>query len=357
MYTLLIIFALVSILTSFLCSMWEAVLLSITPSYAQIKLREGTATGKKLKAFKENIDKPLAAILTLNTIAHTVGAIGVGAQSTAIWSDSNPIITSIVIPVVMTAAILVLSEIIPKTIGANYWRNLAPFTVRCLDIIIKLLFPIIYVCQLITKFLKSDKEMSILSRSDFLAMAQIGEEEGVFKRNESEFIKNLLQFEKITVKSIMTPRVVVKKARETMPLEEFFEENRDTPFSRIPVHESDKPDSITGYVIKTDVLNAIVEGDKNKALLDVKREIITVPEDYKLPALFKKLIEKREHMALVVDEFGGLSGIATMEDVIETLLGMEIIDESDSVEDMQALARQNWEKRARAIGIVVQQEE
>ena len=256
----------------------------------------------------------------------------------------------------MTAFILILSEIIPKTLGANYWKKLAPFTVRSLDIIIRVLLPIIWLCQLITRFLKKEKGASILSRSDFLAMAELGAEEGVFENNESEFIKNLLAFDKVTAKDIMTPRVVVKRAPQAQTLEEFYAESKDTPFSRIPVHLKGKSDNITGYVMKTDVFQEMVEGGGTKKLKDIKREIVTVPEDTKLPELFHILLEKREHMSIVVDGFGGLSGVATMEDVIETLLGMEIVDEVDSVTDMQVLARQNWEKRARNMGIVLSEE-
>ena len=154
MFTLLIAFFLLAIVISFLCSMWEAVLLSITPSYAQIKLKEGTRVGRRLQVFKENIDRPLAAILTLNTIAHTVGAVGVGNQATQIWAETNPFATSVLVPVIMTLAILVLSELIPKTLGANFWKELAPFTVKSLSLVISALFPLIWFSQFITKALK-----------------------------------------------------------------------------------------------------------------------------------------------------------------------------------------------------------
>lgn len=197
MYTLLILFFLIAIITSFLCSLWEAVLLSITPSYAQIKVQEGGALGRRLQRFKENIDRPLAAILTLNTIAHTVGAIGVGDQASKIWFDANPLITGLLVPVVMTLAILVLSELIPKTLGANYWRELAPFTAQSLVIIIRLLGPLVWFSQFVTKALKKEEVESAFTRSDFVAMADIGAKHGVFDPHESEILVNLLRFRSV----------------------------------------------------------------------------------------------------------------------------------------------------------------
>ena len=239
---LLIFFFIISITFSFLCSIWEAVLLSITPSYAELKLKEGGKLGKRLKAFKENIDRPLSAILTLNTIAHTVGAMGVGAQAEKIWQSSTGldffglhIGASAIIGTVMTLAILILSEIIPKTLGANYWRRLTPFTVGSLNFIITALTPLVWLSQLITKTLKKDKSKSVLSRADFTAMAQLGEKEGVFEKKESKIIQNLMRFDTVEIKSIMTPRTVVKAADQKTSILGFYEENKSLHFSRIPV--------------------------------------------------------------------------------------------------------------------------
>ena len=352
MFTLLITFFVISILFSFLCSLWEAVLLSITPTYAHVKMEQGSSIGHQLKAFKENIDRPLAAILTLNTIAHTVGAIGVGAQAAAIWSETHPIITQLVVPVVMTLAILIISEIIPKTIGANYWQELAPFTVRSLQLIIAVLAPLVWMSQLITKTLKKDKSRSVLSRSDFMVMAQLGAKEGVFEESESHIISNMLKFNTIRAEDIMTPRTVVIAASESMTVEEFHKANSDLRFSRIPVYQEDSIDQITGYILKTEVLSSIINEDTDLTLAMIKREIIIVNENTPLPDLFDHLVQKREHIALVIDEFGGMAGIVTMEDVIETLLGLEIVDELDRAEDMQALARKNWQQRAQRLGLI-----
>lgn len=352
MYTLLVLFFLVAIITSFLCSLWEAVLLSITPAYAKVKAKEGTATGRRLSAFKANVDRPLAAILTLNTVANTVGAIGVGNQSALIWADVNPIVATFIIPAVMVMAILIFSEIIPKTIGANYWEELAPFTVTSLGFIVAVLAPFVWISQFITRFLRKDKSGSVFSRSDFVTMAEIGAEEGVFEKKESEYIGHMLRFSTVRAEDVMTPRTVVKVASEKLTIATFFERNKDLVFSRIPLYTDDNKDSITGYILKDEMLAHLIEGKGTESISSIRRDIMVIDEDYPITKLFSRFLEKREHITLVVDEFGGMAGIVTMEDVIETLLGMEIIDELDNDEDMQAVARKNWERRAKRLGLI-----
>ena len=358
-YFSLVVFFLVSIIFSFLCSIWEAVLLSITPSYAQIKLKEGGKVGQLLDEFKDNIDRPLSAILTLNTIAHTVGAMGVGAQAEKVFESSGGfdlfgfhIGVNAIIATVMTLAILILSEIIPKTLGANYWKRLTNFTVLSLDFVIKILFPFVWLSQKITKSLKKDKSKSILSRADFSAMTDIGEKTGVFKEGESKIIKNLLRFNTIRTKDVMTPRTVVVASNEEMTINEFYEKYRDAlRFSRVPIFKEAK-DQITGFFLKDELLQHIIDKKGDQALKSIKRDILIVNEQFPIPDLFTKFIETREHIALVVDEFGGMAGIASMEDVIETLLGLEIVDEMDKSEDMQDLARRKWEQRAKDLGLI-----
>ena len=352
MYNLLITFFLLAIVTSFLCSLLEAVLLSITPSYARLKLKEGGQIGRQLESFKSNVDRPLAAILTLNTIAHTVGAIGVGGQSAKIWADTNPMITGVVVPVIMVLGILILSEIIPKTLGANHWKRLVPFTVSTLGIIIFLLYPLVWVSQIITSTLKKDKSQSIFSRSEFLAMAEIGVTEGVFEKQDSEIIGNLLRLETVRAEDIMTPRTVVRLASEDMTIKEFYKDAGELPFSRIPLFEGKEKEHISGFFLKSELMENLVEGNGDNHLGTIKRDITVVHESLPISDLFNRFLEKREHIALVVDEFGGMAGIVTQEDVLETLLGMEIIDESDNTVDMQVLARKNWEARARRIGLI-----
>lgn len=339
---LLLIYLLIAIFFSFLCSLLEASLLSITPSHVSIVSQQSPSIGKDLKDFKDNIDRPLAAILTLNTFAHTIGAAGVGAQAQLIWGEESLTIVSIV----LTIVILILTEIIPKTLGANYWRQLTPFTVRTLKIMIySPLYPIILFSQFITKRLKRDKDKSVLSRADFTAMAEIGTREGILHRDESRVINNVLRFNIILASHIMTPRTVIKAAPETQTIREFYDNTSNMRFSRIPVY-GNSIDHITGYVLKDEVLHRIIKGEGNLTLEAIKRPIQAMNESTPVPKLFTRLMDNKEHIALVVDEYGGTAGIVTMEDIIETLLGLEITDEFDEIEDLQKWARDKWQKRS-----------
>jgi CBS domain containing-hemolysin-like protein len=352
MYSLLIIFFLVALVFSFLCSLWEAVLLSITPSYARVMIRKGGATGRRLQQFKENIDRPLAAILSLNTAAHTIGAVGVGAQASIIWAESNPLITSVAMPVAMTLGILIFSEIIPKTIGANQWQRLAPFTVKSLVGIIALLYPLVWMSQFLTQWLKRDKSQPVFSHSEFLAMAEIGVEEGHVGPHHPVIINNLLSLDKTVAKDIMTPRPVVLAASEAMNIEDFYEANQNLPFSRIIMTSEDDRDAVVGYFLKDTLLEFMVHGRGKEPLRMLCHEIISVHELFKLSDLINDFIDKREHIALVVDEFGNMAGIVTLEDAIETLMGTEILDESDLDANMRELARKEWLKRRGEPGII-----
>lgn len=326
--------------------------MSITPTFAEIKKQEGTALGRHLSEFKANIDRPLSAILTLNTIAHTAGAIGVGAQASIIWADANPLVTAFLVPALMTLAILLFSEIVPKTLGATYWKELAEFTVNSLLIMMVLLGPLVWLCQGLTKMMKRNTEGSIFSRSDFLTMTEIGAREGVFEESESEMIASFIRFESVCVEDIMTPRTVVIAAREEIPIEEFVKAHDPLPVSRIPIYQNGSKDDITGFVLKGDLLTAIIEGRGTDAVSTMRRDILIVQQSFPLPELFNRLVARHEHIALVVDDFGGMAGVVTMEDAIETLLGQEIRDESDSDTDMRVRARKDWQKRAKARGLV-----
>ena len=349
MMGLLVTFFLVSIIFSFLCSILEAVLLSITPAFVGIQQNKKSPIAKDLARFKADIDQPLAAILTLNTIAHTVGAIGVGSQAAMIFSEADNNLIGLsssnleaLIAGGMTLAILIFSEVIPKTLGANNWELLAPFTVRVLRVMLFVLGPFVWLSQFITSNLKKDKDKPVLSRSDFAVMAEMGKEAGILEEEEQKIIHNLLKFNKVLVKDIMTPRIVVVSADETTSIREFHEKHEGLPFSRIPIYR-DNSDHITGYVLKDELLLNLVEDNDDKSLGEIRRDVLIVHTTLAIPDLLDKFINKKEHMALVVDEFGGMEGIVTMEDIIETLLGLEIVDESDNTEDMQALARRNWE--------------
>jgi CBS domain containing-hemolysin-like protein len=350
--TLLILYALISIFFSFLCSVLEAALLSFTPTYIKVKRQEGKSYALTLANFKKDIDKPLIAILTLNTVAHTVGAILVGVQAEKVWPSGGMVG---IISAIMTALILIVSEIIPKTIGATYWKSLGNFTARFLKIII---FPlkytgILWLLLLTTKLIGKSAHVSTMSREEFIAITDAAREEGVFEENESAVIKNLLIFKSVTAKNVMTPYPVVTSEDEDMTLSEFHNEHRNLRFSRIPVYK-EKNNNITGFVLRDDILEEIVEDNGQKFLKDLKREIFVVQDDTPIPDLFDTFIKQRAHIALVVDEFGNTTGIVTMEDIIETLLGLEIMDESDAIEDMQKQARKNWERRAQRMGIKLQ---
>ena len=364
---LLIVYGVVSIFFSFLCSILEAVLLSITPTFLNVKKKEKKAYATTLEELKKDVDRPLIAILTLNTIAHTVGAILVGVQAKVAYAEMYGSTTRTILGVemtedimvgvvssIMTILILVASEIIPKTIGATYWKQLANFTSKALNILIWPLkwTGILWVLQLTTKLIGGKGHHgSVLSREDFTAMADIAEEEGVFEESESTVIRNLLNFKAISAKDIMTPRSVMKIAQEDEEVATFFEANKTLRFSRIPIY-TDNPDNITGYVLKDEVYKEMAEDNHHKKLGDLKRKIFVVDRNVPVPDLFEKFVAQKEHMALVVDEYGSVSGLVSMEDVIETLLGLEIMDESDKDSNMQELARKNWETRAKRLGII-----
>ncbi|MBT8188181.1 MAG: HlyC/CorC family transporter [Croceitalea sp.] len=365
--SLLIFYAFISIFFSFLCSILEAVLLSITPTFINIKKQEEKHYAIDLEHHKKDIDKPLIAILTLNTVAHTVGAILVGVQAKVAYyeryGDQTRQVLGLeftedlmvgLVSTIMTILILVTSEIIPKTIGATYWKQLANFTSKALNIMVFILkwTGLLWLLQLFTKLIgKKGVHGSILSREDFTVMTDIAAEEGVFEESESKVIRNLLTFNEIEAKDIMTPRTVMKIASEDITIKEFFEANRPLRFSRIPVYK-DRMDNITGFILKDELLEAIINKKGAQNLGTIKREILVTSRSKPIPELFEKLVEKREHITLIVDEYGSVSGLVSMEDVIETLLGLEIMDESDNVEDLQVLARRNWEQRAKRLGII-----
>lgn len=345
---LLIFYLTLAIAVSFLCSILEAVLLSITPSFIVLKEREGDKTGILLRELKEDIDRPLSAILTLNTVAHTIGAAGVGAQAQVVFGNAYVSLTS----VVLTLLILVFSEIIPKTLGATYWKSIASFAAKTTRFLIWTTYPFVQLSKGITIWLSRGKKEPTLSREEFSAMAEQGVEEGVFEEGESNIFKNLIRFSSLKVKDIMTPRIVVMKFQQDKTIKEVLEHEEELRVSRMPVFGKDEED-ITGYILKIDLYSNLAEGKENRPLREIKREVLVIPENISLKVLLERLLEKQEHIAVVVDEYGGLAGVVTMEDVVETLLGIEIMDEVDAIEDMQKLAREKWRERAKKLGIVI----
>lgn len=351
---LLILYATLSIFFSFLCSILEAVLLSITPTYIRMKSNEGKDFAKILSNLKKDIDKPLIAILTVNTIAHTVGAILVGVQAEKTFGDGGNSVG--IVSAIMTLAILVISEIIPKTIGATYWQSLGNFTAKTLQI---LLFPlkytgILWLMLLTTKVIGKSAHVSTMSREEFLALTDTAEEEGVFEESETTVIKNLLVFKSVEAKDIMTPFSVAVTENQDLSIEDFHRTHKNLQFSRIPIYH-EKSNNVTGFILKDDVLEEMINEKGSQPLSTLKRDILITDVNKPIPELFETFIQKRAHIAVVVDEYGNTVGIVTMEDIIETLLGLEIMDESDNIEDMQVLARQNWERRALRLGLIKQE--
>lgn len=349
---LLLTYLFLAIFVSFLCSVLEAVLLSVTPSYIEsLKSKGKDILSVKLKTLKDDIDKPLAAILSFNTIAHTVGAAGVGAQAAIVFGDEYLGWVS----AALTLLILIFSEIIPKTIGATFWRPLCGLSVNVLRVLIIAMYPLVMLSMLITKLLSGDEKQNSISREEVSAMADIGEKEGIFHKTESKMLKNMIRFRNIKAEDIMTPRTVIIMVQESKTIDQLFQNPDFSKFSRIPIFKANR-DDISGYVHKNDVLTCLAKDEHEKQLSEIKREIIMISKDAKLPELLDLLLVNKEHIALATDRYGGVSGMLTMEDVMETILGQEIMDEYDNIEDMQLYARKRWRKRASELGIIREEE-
>ena len=343
--TLLVVYITLAIGVSFLCSVLEAVLLSVSPAYVGTLEGSNPSAAARLKELKADVERPLAAILSLNTVAHTIGAAGAGAEAAGYFGNDAVGIFS----AVLTLGILVLSEIIPKTLGAVYWRGLAPLVSRILPLLIWITIPLVWLSQGITKLIARGEKEGQVSREELAALAQIGTDEGVFDETEGRILRSLFRFRELKARDVMTPRTVVVAYPESTPLSEIA---ADPPrFSRLPVYRGDR-DHITGVVLKDDVLAAAAAGRGDEPVSALARDILAVPGTLPLPDLFERLLDRREHLALVVGEYGGTSGVASVEDVVETLLGLEIQDESDMHNDMQAEARARWTERAVRLGVV-----
>ncbi len=346
---LLIAYVLLAFVFSFLCSVAEAVLLSITPSYIELQKEKRPKRAALLKRLRqENVDRSLAAILTLNTIAHTVGAIGAGAKATIVFGSAWFGLFS----AAMTLMILFVSEIVPKTIGAVYWSKLVGPTAFYIKTLIVGLFPIVWISEILTQLISHGKTMHVFSRDEFIAMTSVGVETGQIQSQESKVIQNLLRFESLKVKDIMTPRIVISALAEDMRISDSLEHLTQSPFSRLPLYRKDI-DDITGFVLKEDALIFTLQNRDDAKLKTLNREIITVPLSVSFPALFDLFLSNHQHIALVVNEYGGTAGLVTLEDLIETIMDMKIMDETDNVEDLRTLARKQWVKRAKAMGIDV----
>ena len=337
---LLLVFLLGSILVSFLCSILESVLMSTPLSYITMREEEGYKWASGMKKFKVESSRPIAAILALNTIANTAGAAGVGRQATLVFgSEWFGLVSAIT-----TILILIFSEIIPKTIGTSYWKHLMGFATVCIKAIIFVLFPVVICIELLQKLITPKAADNSISREEVGAMAAVAEESGELDEDESEVIQNLISIDDITAEEVMTPRVVAAIAPESMSIKSFYKDRRFYHHSRIPVY-SDNKEYITGYILRMDALQLMAEDKYDMCLGDIRRDVASYPEEASMGDIWTDMVQKKEQIAIIINEYGSFQGILTLEDVIETILGDEIVDERDVVADMQELAKEKWKKQ------------
>lgn len=331
---LILLYLLGALALSFLCSILEAVLLSTPMSFISMKENEGNKTATLMKRYKNNVDRPVGAILSLNTIAHTIGSAGVGAESIKIFGEAYFGLIS----AILTLLILVLSEIIPKTIGASYWRSLAMTSTKIIRVLIFITYPLVLLSEVITKIFTPKNHQVSVSREEVSAMVDVGTTEGIFRESESKIIKSCIHLAGVKAREIMTPSIVVETANKNMTIKEFYDQ-QTWNFSRIPVYDTNK-DYIVGYVLKDMVLKALSDDKFDTKLSDMVRSILSFNEDDSVYQIWEKMLEKREHISIIVDEYGCLRGVVSMEDIIETMTGVEIVDEDDVAVDMQAFAKE-----------------
>ncbi len=337
---LFILFFLLALSVSALCSVLEAVFLSTPATFvASIDGRtRNTRSAALLKKLKQQPNRPISAILTINTIANTMGAAGVGAQAgVAFGSEWVGIFSGI-----LTLSILIFSEIIPKTIGNRYWRALALPSAGIIRIMLFITYPLVLLAEALTQFIGKGKSQSV-SRDEVSAMVKVGAEEGVFEKEENKMIQHLIRLSNVTAHEIMTPSVVVEEASEDLTVKEMFARKEFNTYSRIPVYKEDE-EYVTGYVLRQTVLEKLAEDKFSTKLKEIVRPILSFGENTSVSDIWELMLAKKEHISIIIDEYGCMRGIVTMEDVIETMLGFEIVDEKDTVTDMQVLARQKWEK-------------
>ena len=339
-WTRILIFLFLALGVSFICSLLEAIILSVTWSHIEILNKSKSVAGERLKRLKEDIDQPLAAILTLNTISHTIGAAGVGSEFHKLGNEWFTIAS-----IVLTVLILIFSEIIPKTLGAIYWRRLAPSSAYLLDGLLWITWPIVIVLNGFSKKIaEGNEDQKEMTREEMIAVAEIGETQGALEKQETQVIKNLLTMDKILAEDVMTPSTVMLTFHKLETVEDVIQNHSPIPFSRIPIHDENL-DDIHGVVLRSKIMELHSEGNTGTYMEDFMTKLSTVSPEDSVATLLDEFLKKREHIFLVVDEYGTTQGIITLEDAVETLLGAEIVDESDSVEDMRQLARELWEKR------------
>jgi CBS domain containing-hemolysin-like protein len=338
-----------AIFISFLCSIFEAVLLSVTPSYIETLKETHPFIAARLDKQKQNIDSPLVSILTINTISHTMGASVAGAKASIIFGSEMLGVFS----AVLTFLILFFSEIIPKTLGANYWRKLAPSVSLCLYWMEKMTMPLIWMTQKVTNlFGKGEKGQYI--RQELSAMTQMGKDSGELSEQESQMLTQMLSMKDMHVTDIMTPRTVIFKLPTHITNEQFIDQYLSSTFTRIPIYQGDR-DNVIGYVNRNDIILQSRQAPDTEIGEHLKN-LLVVPSSVRVLPLFQLMINRSSKIALVVDEYGSSEGIVTIEDIIETLIGLEIVDSKDLTPNMQALARKLWQRRIKSKGLVIYDE-
>ena len=318
-------------------------MLSITSVYVRAAIKKKKAYGTVLKSLKAQINRPLSAILTLNTFANMVGAAGVGAQVHTLYGSAYVTLASIV----LTLVILIVSEIIPKTVGANYWRSLAPFIAYLVSALIFVLYPAVWFSEKLNRFLLRKKGASI-TREDMIVTAEMGVSEGAIGQKESRIIKNLLMLDTLKVSEIMTPRTVIVAFDRKITIKQVMEKNQPIRFSRVPLYEGSL-DQVVGFIHRYKILEAYSHDLFDISLDEYIKPIHSIPDHISVGAALDQLIKRKEHIFIAVDSYGVLTGLVTLEDAVETLLGVEIVDEFDSVEDMRQFALEQWQARKRTM--------
>ena len=324
---------------SFLCSLLESFILSVTHTHISLVTKDQPGLGKKLSYFKENINRPLSAILSLNTIANTVGAASVGAITLIEFGSSWVAVMS----GILTLSILIFSEIIPKTVGALYWKRILVPATFAVQVLIIITYPLVVLLELLSKWLSKDGNGDKVSREEVIAMAELGEDEGTIEESESTVIENVLMLDDIPVEEVLTPRTVIFALDKKSNVREVLDKYNDIEFSRIPVYEEEL-DNIIGIVRRHILLKSKAEDQFDVTMGELAKPIHTVEENDSVGDVLDEFVKRREHLFMVKDQFGQVAGLITLEDAIETLLGVEIVDETDSVVDMRKLALDNWRK-------------
>ena len=335
--TLLVIYLLLTLILSFMCSLLEATLLSSTSSYIESLDKKGYSpkTVDLAKDVKQNIDKSISSILTLNTFANTMGAAGVGAQAAIIFGSN----WQAVIAFILTLMVLFISEIFPKTLGAIYWRKFIVPAVYIISFMVKITYPFIFIATFITNTLQKGRKNEVnFSKDEIITIVNMSEKEGVLQAKESILIKNLFKLKNIKAKDIMTPRTVVFAFDSKATLKEVLLNDNLYVYSRIPVY-NESIDDITGVVFKQTILEKRVKKKKKTLLKDIMVPVHKVPENISVSTLFDMFIRMKMHLFIVQDEYGQTSGVVTLEDALETMLGIEIVDEMDQVADLQEFAK------------------